>query len=125
MVGHNLTIPLDFCPKCRQQTCITIESRINKDNSRRRRKECSECGHRYTTYEVSEHFYKSSNLNQRRVDTITKCLNLNSSTQSTHALSDSFCDNCVYMCSYGCSFDFPDAGGTFATECSMFQRKSF
>lgn len=123
MAAHNLAIPLDFCPKCRQQTCITIESRINKDNSRRRRKECSECKHRYTTYEVSEHFYKCSNLNQRRVDTITKCLNLSSSTQSAYDLPDSTCDDCVHMCSYGCSFDFPDAGGAFATECSMFQRK--
>jgi hypothetical protein len=124
LAPRNLAIPLDFCPKCRQQTCITIESRINKDNSRRRRKECSSCKYRYTTYEVSEHFYKSSNLNQRRVDAIITCLNLDSTTQTTHDLSHASCDNCVYMCSYGCSFDFPDAGGTFANECSMFQRKT-
>jgi len=111
------------CPKCKQQTCITIESRINKDNSRRRRKECTECGHRCTAYEVSENFYKTALANQRAIDNFTKSLNLNLMPLLTHEFSSDACDDCVYMLSSGCSFDFPDAGGTFASECSMFERE--
>lgn len=111
------------CPKCKQQTCITIESRINKDNSRRRRKECTECGHRCTAYEVSENFYKTALANQRAIDNFTKSLNLNLIPLLTHESSSDTCDDCVYMRSFGCSFDFPDAGGTFASECSMFERE--
>jgi hypothetical protein len=112
------------CPFCKQQTCITIESRINKDNTRRRRKECTECKHRYTAYEVSEEFYKTALVNQRAVDNFIKSLNLNLTPQLTHDFIADTCDDCVYMRSSGCSFDFPDAGGTFAGECSMFERET-
>lgn len=112
------------CPSCKQQTCITIESRINKDNTRRRRKECTECKHRYTAYEVSEEFYKTALANQRAVDNFIKSLNLNLTPQLTHDSIADTCDDCVHMRSSGCSFDFADAGGVFASECSMFERET-
>lgn len=112
------------CPVCKQQSCVTIESRINKDNTRRRRKECTECKHRYTAYEVSESFYKQAVANQRAIDNFTKSLNLSLTIPATHDFSVNTCDDCVYMRSSGCEFDFPDAGGVFAEECSMFERGS-
>lgn len=112
------------CPVCKQQSCVTIESRINKDNTRRRRKECTECKHRYTAYEVSESFYKRAIANQRAVDNFIKSLNLNLTLPKVYDFTVDTCDNCVYMRSSGCQFDFPDAGGVFAKECSMFERGS-
>ena len=112
------------CSNCGELTCVTIESRVQKDKTRRRRKECTHCKERFTYYEVSEEFYKLALRNKRLVETIIKCLDLGSCTQSSHAVSVDVCDNCVYMRSGDCDFGFPDAGGTFASECSVFQRKT-
>jgi transcriptional repressor NrdR len=38
------------CPRCDSQT-KTLETRRVPDGATRRRRECSECGHRFTTYE--------------------------------------------------------------------------
>lgn len=111
------------CPVCKEQTAITLESRLNKDSSRRRRRVCTECNHRYTTYEVDEAFYKTALANQRVVDKVIKCLNLNGRLPSNSEFDINDCDDCVHMRSSGCSFDFPDAGGTFASECSMFEHE--
>lgn len=109
------------CPVCKQHSAITLESRPNKDLSRRRRRVCTECNHRYTTYEVDESFYKTALLNQRAVANFIKCLNLDRSVLNTNDFDIHDCDDCVHMRSSGCSFDFPDAGGAFANECSMFE----
>jgi hypothetical protein len=112
------------CSNCGELTCVTIESRLQKDKTRRRRKECTHCKARFTYYEVSEEFYKLALRNQKLVENIITCLDLNFCTQSSHAVSVDDCDNCVHMRSDRCYFDFPDAGGSFASECSMFERKT-
>lgn len=112
------------CPVCKEQTAITLESRFNKDFSRRRRRVCTECKHRYTTYEVDEAFYKTALSNQRMVNNVIKCLNLSETLPSNNECDIYDCDDCVHMRSSGCSFDFPDAGGVFANECSMFEREN-
>lgn len=109
------------CPACKQQTVITLESRTNKDKSRRRRKSCAECGYRYTVYEVSEEFYRTAVRNQQAVDNFIKCLNLDRSSSANDEPDLYSCYDCIHMRSSGCSFDFPDAGGAFANECSMFE----
>jgi transcriptional regulator NrdR family protein len=113
-----------ICPKCKQQTAITIESRISKGDIRRRRKECTECSNRFTVYEVSEEFYKTALEHKSVIDKLIKSLNLNLVSDSKYESSSDTCDECVHMLSSGCSFEFPDAGGTFARECSMFERNS-
>jgi hypothetical protein len=115
---------LSKCSKCKKQSCVTIESRLLKDKTRRRRKECTQCKERVTYYEVSENFYKLAVRNQQLVENIIKCLDLGSCTQSSHVVSVDVCDNCVHMRSGDCDFGFPDAGGSFASECSVFQRKT-
>lgn len=70
---------------------------------------------------MTEDFYRAAVLNQRAVDNFIKSLNLKSCMPEDHAHDIFSCDECVHMCAYGCSFDFPDAGGAFANECSMFE----
>lgn len=118
---HCFPVQATICPVCKQRTAITLESRSNKDNSRRRRKECSECKHRFTTHEVSEEFYKTALTNKKALDTIMKCLNLNESSLINGESDGYDCGDCVHMRSFGCGFEFPDAGGNFANECSMFE----
>ncbi|MEM3697141.1 MAG: transcriptional regulator NrdR [Candidatus Bathyarchaeia archaeon] len=42
------------CPYCGSENIKTLETRDSPDNTVRRRKECSECGKRFTTYEYVE-----------------------------------------------------------------------
>src|ERR1700721_2435085 len=42
------------CPFCNFQDSRVLESRLSQENSIRRRRECEECGKRFTTYERLE-----------------------------------------------------------------------
>jgi transcriptional repressor NrdR len=42
------------CPYCRSENLKTLETRDSPDNTVRRRKECVDCGKRFTTYEYVE-----------------------------------------------------------------------
>jgi transcriptional repressor NrdR len=42
------------CPYCGSENLKTLETRDSPDNTVRRRKECSDCGKRFTTYEYVE-----------------------------------------------------------------------
>jgi len=42
------------CPYCESENLKTLETRDSPDNALRRRKECAECGRRFTTYEYVE-----------------------------------------------------------------------
>ncbi|OGT31945.1 MAG: transcriptional regulator NrdR [Gammaproteobacteria bacterium RIFCSPHIGHO2_12_FULL_35_23] len=44
-----------FCPFCSEEDTKVIDSRLVSDGSQvRRRRECSKCGERFTTYEIAE-----------------------------------------------------------------------
>ncbi len=44
------------CPKCGCQDDKVIDSRASREGATiRRRRECTDCGHRFTTYEEVEH----------------------------------------------------------------------
>jgi transcriptional repressor NrdR len=42
------------CPYCRSENLKTIETRDSPDNTVRRRRECEDCGRRFTSYEYVE-----------------------------------------------------------------------
>src|SRR3972149_9404449 len=42
------------CPYCGSEDFKTLETRDSSENTTRRRKECSKCGKRFTTYEYVE-----------------------------------------------------------------------
>lgn len=42
------------CPYCGSENLKTLETRDSLDNAVRRRKECADCGRRFTTYEYVE-----------------------------------------------------------------------
>lgn len=43
-----------YCPVCRGQSTKVLDSRDSRDNGIRRRRQCLECGHRFTTRERVE-----------------------------------------------------------------------
>lgn len=73
------------CPKCNGESCV-IDSR-DGETSRRRRRKCSECGHRYTTYEV--HVEEYDRLQTLKVNT----KHFDSMINTLHAIKAQFGDS--------------------------------
>lgn len=103
------------CPYCKEKASHVIESRKTQ-HSRRRRKHCNACGRRETTHEVSEEFYKNAIKNLETLNRLRAAL-----LGNEFVTNQSVCDECVHWIEGECNFDFPEAGGTFANECSMFE----
>lgn len=111
------------CPSCDQIAVKVIESRETRgDSIRRRRRQCGECGYRDTTYEVTESFFKLAKENKNVLSKIRKFVSGSDELPSEEIVntSEATCEQCSHMAAYGCAFDFPEAGGSFAEECSMF-----
>lgn len=66
-----------------------------------------------TTYEVSSEFYSESISNKTLLEQVINLFGVSKAKPKT-------CGECEYMVSSECSFGFPEAGGKFADECSMF-----
>lgn len=84
-----------------------MESRVTA-TARRRRKRCDKCGHRETTYEISQELYKSLSKGTPRPK-----VPFVPGPQIS-------CTRCIHWESSSCGFDFPEAGGYFAGSCSCF-----
>ncbi|NBX50358.1 hypothetical protein EBT25_10540 [bacterium] len=122
-IDYSRSYALTRCPSCDQKAVKVIESRETRgDSIRRRRRECGECGYRDTTYEVTEAFFNLAKENKNALIRVRKVVLGSDGTAPKEIVntSDTTCEQCCYMGSYGCAFDFPEAGGSFAEECSMF-----
>jgi len=116
-MGNPTLNDLQLCPYCKVCALRVIESRKTK-YSRRRRKHCDNCGKRQTTHEVSEAFYKDAISNLSILSNVRSLL-LKEVTVTKRVT----CSECNHW-DDGCAFDFPEAGGAFASECSMFKLDS-
>jgi hypothetical protein len=105
------------CPKCGEHLFRVAESR-NVNGIKRRRRICGDkdCNHRETTYEISSADYQFLNKARAVERIFSGAKNAKSSSQVT-------CDSCVQWKNGGCDFDFPEAGGRFAEECSLYDRR--
>ena len=96
------------CSSCGSLAVFIIESR-NTATARRRRKRCERCGHRETTYEISQDLYRQL-LGKSRSSPGPKPGPQGSRT----------CSSCIHWETTSCGFDFPEAGGWFAADCSCY-----
>ena len=86
------------CSACGAREVRVIETRAN-NQAIRRRKQCLACKHRETTYEI-------------------RAVLLGTDTPPpTPKLS---CFNCTHWSRGKCAMDFPEAGGSFANDCSCY-----
>jgi hypothetical protein len=108
------------CPSCQHDSFKVIESRIAFETVRRRRKSCSACGHRETTYEVSQAFFVEAQSNAELLLRLKRALTGKDFPSSVLESSETSCLDCTYFEHNRCSFEFPEAGGSFARECTMF-----
>ena len=110
---------MKFCPKCGNKSFRVKESRTREANVRRRtpatrvRRQCGVCGHVDTFFEIDSAQMKHFEALQRLEEAVVLHLQLDD-TDSCYA--------CIHWDANGCSMHLPEAGGTFATECSLFQK---
>jgi hypothetical protein len=98
------------CSNCGATEVRVLETRPSRD-AIRRRKHCYHCGHRETTYEITQAQYKELEVLAR----LRKVLGGNEPAPITL-----LCQGCSNWHGGACSFGFPEAGGRFATDCSVF-----
>jgi len=91
------------CSQCGSLAVFILETR-NTATARRRRKRCDRCGFRETTYEISQAEYKA-------------LIKGKTTPKAKPSLS---CDTCIHWETTSCGFDFPEAGGWFAADCSCY-----
>lgn len=113
------------CPKCHNKTERILESRPS-GTSRRRRYACDHCQTRRTSWELCDEEYQQLVSDQKKLHTIAQTIyKSNGVTPKQIETLTKTCDQCHYyrphnMRGDNCDFGFPEAGGTFAAECSSF-----
>jgi len=99
-----------------------IEIRHTKDHVRRRKK-CRSCGHRETTREVCDEWYKNASESIRIVSSIKKQLNSTSliHTQKPSTFNSS-CTTCKHNQISFCDLDLPEYDSYEAEYCNYWVR---
>ena len=109
------------CPLCGDHTFRVVESRLSGTH-RRRRKRCP-CGYAQTTYEVTQEYFFEAESNAKIVRDLRRALGSYDGTPNELSSKQVVtCDDCVNLSKSGCYYQFPEAGGTFATECLYFEK---
>lgn len=104
-----------LCEKCKSSKLRITESHlISGGRVRRVRRRCQECGHRHTIYEVSKAVLDELEQQALLLKQLRDLLDVQEN------LASIYCDSCTYWGNNGCSMDFPEAGGKFAGECSLY-----
>jgi len=148
------------CPSCKSENYKVVDSRVQKDGTRRRRFVCRNCSERWSVYATgkdAEPAARCPPINKGRLS-VEQAKQVMLSGKSTLALAAEFgvshqaisqirlgqtysyiyrelqeqgcalassggvlCDQCKHWEQDACGFGFPDAGGDFATDCSLYE----
>lgn len=106
------------CPACAAGRLYTLETRQTGGAIRRRRR-CNACGHRTTTYEISQELYQQLQTASATLDRVLAALD----TQPLAPVPERAplpCETCAYATRGRCSFDYPEAFTQDAIDCSMY-----
>ncbi len=79
------------------------------------RRKCAICAHAETTFEITAKQMEEYSLLLRLNTAISQVLN------PTVCESRQSCTTCSYWLDGSCSMQFPEAGGSFASECSLYE----
>jgi len=107
---------MKVCSKCGNRALRATEVRSRKtDGAVRIRRKCLKCDHGETTYEITQESLYDYIEQSKQLNAILRALGVKSTTPSLT------CSNCVYWSNESCSMQYPEAGGKFAFECSLFE----
>ena len=94
---------------------MTEARRRRLDEAVRMRRKCLICSHAETTFEITAKQMQEYSLLLRLNTAISQVLN------PTVRESRQSCTTCSYWLDGSCSMQFPEAGGSFASECSLYE----
>jgi len=113
---------MKFCPQCGNRTFRATEIRNREPQVRQRvpatriRRKCLTCKHAATSYEIDASQMKHFEKLQKFEEAVLKYMKLDT-------LEGDACYDCIHWDSKGCTMQLPEAGGTFAQDCSLFQKQ--
>ena len=106
------------CPKCQGTSgAAPVESR-HENGVQRRRRQCRDCGQRFTTYELLQADYKRLTQAAAQLEQIQLVLK-GSRTPAAKPTPLHPCGNCAFNTGQSCSFGYPEYGTTEALDCTM------
>lgn len=131
---------LSRCPSCKALSATVIETRYTAVSTRRR-KECRDCGYKFTTHEVQEDYFQEAKINQMLIARVKKAIDLAPVTE-TESVKDAVlladqeesdveckkqyeqeeeeiyrCDKCAHMMKNTCTLGIPEFNTDDASEC--------
>ncbi len=118
------------CPVCGKRGWYVLETRptsykgVGKD-IRRRRRRCSQCGHRDTTYEIPDFMYRQMMKDRKIVEGVDNLLGSNEKpVLEIPAVQESNvdCDDCRFNSGNSCSFGLPEYQTFDCRDCVNFQK---
>lgn len=127
---------LSRCPACTNLSATVIETRYTKVSTRRR-KECRDCGYKFTTHEVSEEYFQAAKTNCLLISRVKKAVDLApmeenvkeyEEADTSFAVNDKStkneqeynCHKCAHMMSNECTLGIPEFNTDEANECVYF-----
>jgi transcriptional regulator NrdR family protein len=113
------------CPHC-QSPSYVIESRASLGDSIRRRRICTECLKRFSSYEIAcidgAKIPDNLPLPKNVIDRASRMASLRKAEASTNHRRKRVCKNCEMWTQSGtCSREIPEAGGLTAVACKHFE----
>jgi len=103
------------CPSCNSSQIQVTESHVTFSNQARRiRRRCQKCGHNWTMYEITAETLDKYKVLKEKFDRLRTLM------FSEGNVFD--CHNCTQWTNDCCSLDIPEAGGSFASECSYYYK---
>ena len=112
---------LPQCPQCKENRLKTIESRKSKQSTRRR-KQCTACGYRTTTHEVSVDFFEEAKHNLILVAQMRKLLGADLPIPGVSFRALNKCSDCQHnVDGCHCEFEFPEYDTAESYDCNHFQ----
>ena len=110
------------CPNCLEQRSSVLEIRRSKIGLRRRL-ECGHCGHRFSTFELTEKTYKelieAFEFKKKVIKVIGPFINekVKSDVRSEFDIK---CFTCLHYRNNICDYEFPEAGTEESEHCNWF-----
>ena len=101
------------CPKCHTRNVTVVESHSTfRGQAKRIRRRCSSCRHAWTIYEIDQETVDKYKALQQKFDYLRNYLFAEGNVLDCHG--------CHQWVDGECSLDIPEAGGSFASECSYY-----
>jgi hypothetical protein len=112
------------CHICHSTNVVVLESRFNGSTQRRRR-QCSDCTYKFTTYEITDEEYQLLKTRAKKLEEINQAIKVifePIKDKPKPRQSSCPCNSCIYASGSHCSHDYPEYGTMQAVDCNLYTK---